>query len=103
MAQKTTVILTDDLTGEEADETVRFGFDGKSYSANELRELMAPYVGAARREGSLPSQRRGGSNLYDRDWDPASVRAWAQSNGYDISTRGRVSHEIVAAYKAAGN
>jgi len=31
MAQKTIVSLIDDLSGEEADETVRFGLDGAQY------------------------------------------------------------------------
>jgi hypothetical protein len=108
MAQRTTVILTDDLTGGDADETVRFGFDGKAYSidlstknADKLRKLIAPYVESGRRDGSAPpASRRSGTF---RVVDPRAVRAWARSNGYEINARGRVSAEIVAAFKDAGN
>lgn len=31
MAQKVNIILEDDLTGEPAEQTVRFGLDGKFY------------------------------------------------------------------------
>lgn len=31
MAQKTQIILENDLNGEKADETIRFGLDGRTY------------------------------------------------------------------------
>ena len=37
------------------------------------------------------------------DVDPATIRAWAQSNGYAVSTRGRVSRELREAYKSANS
>lgn len=108
MASRTTVILTDDLSGDEADETVRFAFDGKSYAidlstknADKLRKVIAPYVQAARREGSVPKLK--GRGNVATGVDPAAVRAWALSNGYDVSSRGRVSAAIIEAFKAAGN
>ena len=62
MAQKVKIILIDDLDGGEADETVKFGLDGTQYEidlssahADELRNALATYVSAARRES-----RRGG-------------------------------------------
>ena len=68
MTQRTVVTLEDDLTGEEADETVSFAIDGKAYeidlsesNATVLREALAPYVGVARRSGrvAVPAARRG--------------------------------------------
>ncbi|MGH7961888.1 MAG: histone-like nucleoid-structuring protein Lsr2, partial [Candidatus Binatia bacterium] len=48
MAQKVEVLLIDDISGEPADETVRFGLDGKDYEidltakhALALRENLA--------------------------------------------------------------
>ncbi|MGH3966503.1 MAG: histone-like nucleoid-structuring protein Lsr2, partial [Pseudonocardiaceae bacterium] len=48
MAQKVAVLLIDDISGEPADETVRFGLDGKDYEidltakhALALRENLA--------------------------------------------------------------
>ena len=53
MAQKVQVILTDDLDGSEAEETVQFAIDGVSYeidlsaaNAEALREAVAAYVEA---------------------------------------------------------
>jgi Lsr2 len=108
VASKTLVLLEDDLDGGSADETLRFAIDGKSYAidlneknAAKFRKAIAPYVEAARREGSIG---RGKTRTHvATDVDPAAVRAWGQSNGYSVSTRGRVSADLVAAYKAAGN
>lgn len=33
--------------------------------------------------------------------DPAAVRAWAEENGYEVSPRGRVPADVLAAYEAA--
>lgn len=113
MAQKTIVSLIDDLSGEEADETVRFGLDGAQYeidlsekNATKLRESLAPFVGAARRSGGRASgsrravaratSRRGGGT--DRT---ADIREWARSNGYTVSDRGRIASNIVEAYEKA--
>lgn len=56
MAQKVQTLFTDDLDGSEADGTVRFGLDSAEYEldlntghARQLREALAPYIGAARR------------------------------------------------------
>ena len=56
--------LTDDLTGDPADETVRFVFDGKPYAidlstknADKFRKALAPFVAAARRDtASAPAK-----------------------------------------------
>ncbi|HJH12481.1 MAG TPA: Lsr2 family protein, partial [Brevibacterium ravenspurgense] len=65
MARKVTTVLIDDLTGENADETVEFGIDGKLYeieltadNASRLRELLAGYVKVARRAESPVSTGR---------------------------------------------
>lgn len=108
MASRTTVLLEDDLDGGEATETLNFEFEGKSYTidlndknAAKFRKAITPYVAAGRHErgnGLRPSAHRAAG-----DYDPSTVRAWAVSNGYAVSTRGRVSADLVAAYKAAGN
>ena len=58
MAQKMQTLFIDDLDGSEAEGTVRFGLDGAEYEidlnaehAQELRDALARYVGAARRVG----------------------------------------------------
>ena len=111
MAQRTIVELTDDMTGEPADESITFAIEGKSYAidlssknADKLRKALAPYISAGRKDvagGGRPGKatRTSGSTGHD----PAAVRAWAASNGYQVSSRGRVSRELVDAYQAAGN
>lgn len=58
MAQSTIVYLTDDLDGSDADETIKFGLDGKSYeidlnkkNASALRRVLRPYVEGGRSAG----------------------------------------------------
>jgi hypothetical protein len=110
MTQRTIVTLEDDLTGGNADETVMFALDGKAYeidlsekNAAALRESLATYVAAARRAGrvSVPSARRGSLRQVDTELDPAAVRAWAASNGHEVSPRGRISKAVQEAFKAA--
>ena len=65
MAQTVIVKLTDDIDGGDAEETVVFGIDGKTFeidlnkkNAAALRKAIAPYVDKARAAGR-PSQTRG--------------------------------------------
>ncbi len=112
MAKKTVVTLVDDLTGEPADTTVRFGLDSREYeldltdaNAAKLRDAFARYVAAARK----PSGSRRAPAAAEKPaqpfsgFDPAAVRAWAASNGYTVSARGRIRADVVKAFRAAGN
>ena len=111
MAQKVQVILTDDLDGGDADETVQFAIDGISYeidlseaNAEALREALATYVAAARRLGGRSVRRRAAapaSRPAAERADLTELRAWARENGYQVSDRGRVSSQVRAAYETA--
>jgi hypothetical protein len=110
VAQKVQVVLTDDLDGGEADETISFALDGVSYeidlseaNAEALREALAGYLEAARRVGGRASRRATGgkSRAAAERVDMTELRAWARENGYQVSDRGRVSGEVRAAYEAA--
>ena len=67
MAQKVQVLLVDDLDGGEADETVTFALDGKTYeidlttaNADKLRDALEPYLRAAVAPvAALPRPRQG--------------------------------------------
>lgn len=113
MAQRVQVILEDDLDGSEADETVMFGLDGAEYevdlsaeNAQGLRDAVAAYVGVARRTGGR-RKRTSSATTPARAAEESSgastgdIRAWAQENGYEVSSRGRVSSEIRNAYDSA--
>ncbi len=111
--QRRIVELVDDLDGSDAEETVLFGLDGQIFeidlnakNANALRQVLARYVSAGRRTGarlgqrrprseSVPVQRNGDAS------DAAAIREWAIDNGYQVSTRGRISAELRAAYLSA--
>ena len=104
MAQKVIVSLVDDLTGGEADETVRFGLDGHDYeidlaakSADKLRKSLAPFLAGARRAGSPKRGRRSPST--GGQSNARQIREWARSNGYDVPAKGRVPATVVAAYQ----
>ena len=116
MAQRTIVQLTDDLDGKPiADgqgETVRFGLDRQDYeidladkNARAMRDAMSKYVAAARRVSASRAGGRsrgaGRSAAASRDYDPKAVRAWAESQGIEVSQRGRVPADLVAKFQAA--
>lgn len=107
MAQKVQVLLVDDLDGGEADETVTFALDGKSYeidlntgNADKLREALADFVKAGRRTGGRSSRGKGGRSSGGSQ-DTAKIRAWAKENGYEVNDRGRVPANIREAYEKA--
>lgn len=107
MAQKVLVSLVDDLDGSAGDQTVEFGLDGVTYqidlskkNAGKLRKALGRYVEHARRAGGrkrVARVRGGATAAADREQNQA-IRAWARDNGYDVSERGRIPTEIVAAY-----
>jgi hypothetical protein len=94
--RKVSVILVDDMTGGEADETVEFGLDGTGYeidlnykNAQELRDLLKPYTEKGRKVTSaaprLPRVRTASDEERNK-----RMRAWAKEQGFKISERGRV-------------
>ncbi len=109
MAQKVQVLLVDDLNGGEADETVTFALDGKSYeidltaaNAEKLRNSLAEFVKSGRRTGGRGGSGRGKARTtVVGSQDTAKIRAWAKENGYNVNERGRVPADIRAAYEAA--
>ena len=106
MAQRTIVLLEDDLTGGDADETVSFGLDGRSYeidlnskNAAALRKALSPYMSAARKSSSRGLSVARGRIAPANGPDAATLRAWAVENGYEVNSRGRVSAAIREAYE----
>ncbi|GAA4906803.1 Lsr2 family protein [Streptomyces coeruleoprunus] len=110
MAQKVQVLLVDDLDGGEADETVTFALDGKTYeidlttaNADKLRGLLEPYTKSGRRTGGRAAGGRGKGRGTATSGSPdtAKIRAWAKENGYNVNDRGRVPADIKQAYEDA--
>lgn len=109
MAQIREIRLVDDLSGDVADETIEFGLDGKNYeidlttaNAKKLRDVLADYVGSARR--ATAGRRRTNSTnsparrpAIDREQNQA-IRDWARKRGMKVSDRGRIPAEVLEAY-----
>lgn len=111
MAQRMVTTLLDDIDGSEATETVTFGLDGATYEidlneahAEDLREVLAPFVSVARkvsgpsnrgRSAGAPKQRTG------PELDPKAVRAWAEAKGIPVSPRGRIRADVLEQYRAS--
>lgn len=116
MAKRTTVLAHDDTDGSEAAEQVSFALDGVSFeidlserNAGQLREVLAPFVQAARRVGG---RRRIGSKkahitgatlegVREYRQRHQDMRAWARRNGWNISDRGRLPAAVLEAYGKA--
>src|SRR5690349_7701936 len=113
MAQITQVKLVDDLDGGEAAESVAFSLDGKAYEidlsethAAALRDAFAPFIGGSRRAGNaakvgsqqrMSTVRSTGSGR--SGGETAAIREWANANGFEVSTRGRISSTVLEAYE----
>jgi hypothetical protein len=110
MAQVIKVRLVDDIDGSDADESVSFTIDGKSLEidlsrehAGRLREAFAPYIAAARRGDRQPARRQQRmSTSKAQSQDTGQIREWAAANGFKVSARGRISAEVMEAYRNRG-
>ena len=98
MATHTLTVFTDDITGQMLHdgeyETIRFTIGHDAYTldlsldnAAQFRAAIAPYIEAASKASAKPPL--------------ANVRKWAKSQGYQVSARGRIHSDIMAAYQAA--
>ena len=109
MAQKTVIVYTDDLTGEETQEasTHTLVLDGVAYeidlapeSYDKLLEAVTPFTSKGRRvRGNTRSKPAPARSVASSD--TADIRAWAKENGYNVNDRGRVPAEIREAYAKA--
>lgn len=113
MAKTVIVKLTDDIDGGDADETVHFALDGKSYeidvndaNAARVRSALKPFIEKGRPSGSARSSRAvrpaGGSaekTLFSQlsAEEKTRFRAWA-----DMATARRISDSRVNSWVAAG-
>lgn len=117
MARRLVVQVVDDLDGREVQdghvEKVLFGLDGATYlvelrpdNAARLRSDFKKWIHVAQRVAN-ETEKIGGkgrldadTNSYDRR-DFQAIREWASSNGIPVSSRGRISHEVLTAFADA--
>ena len=116
MAQKLVKLFVDDLDGSEANETIRFGFDGVSYdidlsaaNAQEMRDTMRPFVEHARRVARSQSARTAASHTAgprsvsasQHRSDLAAARHWLRAQGETVSDKGRIAAVQLEKYHTA--
>ncbi|HZR49980.1 MAG TPA: Lsr2 family protein [Streptosporangiaceae bacterium] len=108
MAQKVRTLFIDDLDGTPAEGTIRFALDGTEYeidlSANHeqaLRDTLARYVAAARRDRANRRPTRPRRAASNGPVSNSEVRAWAKSQGMEVKERGRMPAELVVKFQAA--
>lgn len=106
MATKVLTTLQDDLDGSAAIETVRFALDGVEWeidlserNANRLRNSLSVFIA----HGRKVSGKRGRKPAASNHFDTKAVRKWAEANGIEVNSRGRIPTVVLERYKAAGN
>ena len=117
MARQTTVTVTDDLDGSANAQEVSFSLDGTAWTIDlgaknraALQKALKPYIAKATQQ---PNQQTRGSRAgrsgkgarrapsRGARGDLGEIRTWANSNGYTVSDRGRISTEVQQAYDSA--
>lgn len=117
MAERT--VYVDDLDGsvlaDEDHEEVLLGYKGITYkldlsdkNVGQLDKALKPYIEAAQRlsggrgrpKGSSSRSTSSASSDMSKEQKQA-VRHWANTNGFTVSKRGRISAEVVEAFEAA--
>ena len=106
MATKVLTTLQDDIDGSAAVETIRFALNGVEWeidlserNANRLRNSLNDFITHGRKLGAKRERNADSS----RDFEPKDVREWAEANGIEVNSRGRIPAEIVERYRSAGN
>lgn len=112
MATETITRLIDDLDGSDAQRTVTFAWDGQTYEVDlskkngaAFEKTMKPYLAAARSARTTPARpsarSRPAATSALRRRELQTIRAWARTNGHEVSDRGRVPASVIDAYEAA--
>jgi len=115
MAEIQMTTLVDDLTGKplEAEDAhrIHFSVEGKQYrldvdqagadkfyaALDEFTENASKVTAGGRRGAATPARRGGSSSGLDL----TKVRDWAREKGIKVAERGRISAEVLDAYRAA--
>ena len=109
MGTRTETTRFDDIDGStESVRTVPIAVDGEQVeidlsaaNVDKLMSALEPYLSAGRKVGDSTRRRRVAASTSAKTADTQAIREWAQSQGHEVSARGRVKKEIVEAYNAA--
>jgi hypothetical protein len=104
-------LYRDDLDGStESVRTLSFAVEGQDYeidlsegNVQRFHEALEPFVSKGRqiRRQAGTTRRRGEGRRSEgggRD-DIPQIRAWAEANGHEVSARGRIKKEVIAALR----
>lgn len=118
MAKNLIVELTDDIDGsviaDGTGESIEFSVDGVDYTidlkdknAEKFRKTLDLYTTHATRIGGRKRRRSAGSAdaaaptaAKRGPGQTRAIREWANSNGYEVSDRGRIPGAIIEAFDA---
>lgn len=115
MVKHVFIETVDDLNGIDPAREVRFSLDGREYridlgtdNEEELRHILKPYILAGRnaRKTDKPAKRRyiraePATNSRAARLDRVKVRTWAKAQNLPVSSRGKISWDILRAYQNA--
>lgn len=113
MATVTRTFLVDDLDGSaDSVETVQFNADGVNLeidlspaNATRLREKLARFVDAAHpvkpAKAPAPAKRGKATVVATNKVNVQEIRQWAAQAGLQVSSRGRLSADLVEKFNAA--
>lgn len=110
MASRVITQLISDLSGDEigegAGETIEFAYRGTSYTidltakeAAAFDKSIAMYLEHATK--SAGGRRSSAATKAAGKGDAKAIREWAQAQGLDVPSRGRIPAEVRAQYEAA--
>lgn len=110
MAQKTIIQLVDDVDGKELKpgegETISFALDGTGYeidlslkNADKFRGVLQDYIAAGRKVTGSRGRAKAMNNI--KQGNAKLIREWAQAQGLDVPTRGRIPSGVREQYDAA--
>jgi len=105
MAKTIVTQYTDDIDGSKAQGTIQFSYNGSAYeidlsakNTKAFEKALSPYISAARkvRRSATAGARR---DRRTQATDLAEIRAWANTNGYQVADRGRIPTVVVEAFQ----
>lgn len=111
MARRIVHQLVDDIDGTLLEvgegETIHFSLNGIAYEidltnahADELREALDPYIKAGRRASAGNARSAAPRRRSARNSEVGEIREWAKAQGLKVSERGRISADVMDAYRA---
>lgn len=109
MAQNIQIVYVSDLSGKDIEDndqpTTTFGWNGSTYEidltaaeAEKFNKVITPYLSAGRKVTGGKSSKR--TKTSTNGPTAAEVRNWAQSQGIEVTGRGRVPQAVYDQYNA---